>query len=96
MRRRRPTMPSGARKESITRSLGVPGDLLLDLPCLRCEGRKRLRIDNHRGVIEYSLACLRLRTADGEIRIDGDGLLMRDYAFDSVAVEGRIDRVSFV
>ncbi len=95
MRKRQKHHPPGERREGLARTLGMPGDLLLDLPCLRCEGRTRLHIDNHRGVIEYTLTCLRLRTSDGEIRIEGDKLLLRDYGYDSVAVEGRIDSVRF-
>ena len=53
-------------------------------------GRRRVLIENHRGIAGYSDACLRLKAAGGFFTLYGSGIRIRALGRHKLAVEGDI------
>lgn len=82
--------------ERLAEMLELPRDVVLDLPRLVMTGNKRLAVENHKGVIEYTPNLLRLNTSRGELRIQGSSLILVSILREEVWIEGRIGQVEFV
>ena len=77
------------RVETVAERLELPGEALGAL-LVTAVGRRRLLIENHRGIELYSDVCLRLWAAEGRFAVYGDGLRIRTMGGGMVAVEGNI------
>lgn len=75
--------------------LEMPGDIVLDLPKITLLGRAQLFIENHRGIIEYTQKTVRVSTSEGEITVEGEGLLLRNLLPEELCIEGKIRSISF-
>jgi len=73
----------------------LPEDILLNLPRMTFVGQKRLSIENHRGVIEYTREKIRVGMRGGEIIIYGRELQMIRFMADEIHVGGSIEKVHF-
>jgi sporulation protein YqfC len=82
-------------KERLTDSAGLSTDVLLDMTNFFYDGRA-LRCDNHKGLIEYTLQCVRFKTSGGEVRATGSGLKLGEYGNGVIEVEGKIDKIEFL
>ena len=77
------------RVETVAERLELPGEALGAL-LVTAVGRRRLLIENHRGIELYSDVCLRLRAAEGRFAVYGDGLRIRALEGGALALEGDI------
>lgn len=82
--------------ERLAELLELPQDVVLDLPRLVITGHKRLTVENHKGVIEFTPNLLRLNTARGELRIQGEALVLISIVREEIGLEGRLRYVEFV
>ncbi|HHY99340.1 MAG TPA: sporulation protein YqfC [Firmicutes bacterium] len=80
---------------SFAEALDIPHDIVLDLPRLVLFGNLELRVENHRGLIEYTEDTLRLGLPTGELRVDGHGLALRKISADELIIEGEISALAF-
>lgn len=81
--------------ERLADMLELPRDIIMDLPRMVLTGDRRLVVENHKGVIEYTSTLLRLNTAKGELRIKGSALVLVSILREEVWVEGCIHQVEF-
>ncbi len=58
-------------------------------------GRKRLLIEQHRGVIGYTRERLTVRLDGGYMAVSGQDLTISEYGVRDIVVTGRIDGVTF-
>jgi sporulation protein YqfC len=58
-------------KKQVSDFLEMPGDIMMDLPKITMVGDIKLYIENHRGIIEYSSAGVRVSVMEGEVSIAG-------------------------
>ena len=49
----------------------MPRELLLSLPVLTATGRQEIRLENYRGIQEYTQELIRVNTRSGQIRLTG-------------------------
>ncbi|HKM38835.1 MAG TPA: sporulation protein YqfC [bacterium] len=70
--------------------LDIPADIVLDLPRVTLVGNVELTLENHRGIIEYSPARLRMALPQGELVISGQELVLVSLAQDEVIIKGYI------
>lgn len=78
---------------SLSDSLELPQDVVLDVPRVTLIGGVQVQIGNHKGVLEYSPSRIRIRTRDGLLAVEGQGLRIGSIFRDEVVVEGRIERI---
>ena len=75
--------------EALAEKLELPREALGAL-LVTAVGQRRLLIENHRGIVLYSEACLRLKAAGGTFAVYGEGLRIRTLGGRTLAVEGNI------
>lgn len=80
----------------LTHFLELPKDVVMDLPRITLLGDMQLYVENHRGIIEYTKEKIRISTSLGELLINGSGLVLRNIFPDEIAVDGKIEGVSFL
>jgi len=87
------------RKEALSRAMAdfleIPKDLILDLPKITIIGRSELYLENHRGIIEYSLTRMRINLVRGFVQIEGDNLEIRALMPEEMSISGIIQAVRY-
>ncbi|MEN6350026.1 MAG: sporulation protein YqfC [Syntrophomonas sp.] len=91
MKRRREVI-----NKAITEYLEIPKDLVLDLPKVTVVGRNELYLENHRGIIEFSLNRLRINLSRGFLEIVGENLEIKTLMPDEMAVSGEISFIRYL
>ena len=61
----------------------VPRELLLSLPVLTATGRQEIRVENYRGIQEYTQELIRINTRSGQIRLTGKRLIKLTAGIDN-------------
>ncbi len=77
-------------------ALDLPLDLAAGLPLIELRGLETVRVEGHRGVLEYGEERVELATAGPRIRITGRSLSLRALSTDRAVVTGRIGAVALV
>ena len=75
--------------ELVAERLELPAEALGAL-LVTAVGRRRVLIENHRGIELFSDACLRLRAAGGSFTVYGSDLRIRALSGSTLALEGDI------
>jgi len=78
-------------REKATQAFALPEDVLLHLPVVHLVGGQRLDMENHRGLVEYTSECIRVRTTLGETVIRGKELLLKEIGPEDLMVLGTIE-----
>lgn len=79
--------------QNLTGSMDMPQEVVLDIPKVTLIGGVQVQVENHRGVLEYTPTCIRVRTRDGVLVVTGGRLRIGSIFRDEVVVEGRIERI---
>lgn len=87
------------KRETISRIMAefleIPKDLVLDLPKITIIGRNELYLENHRGIIEYSVTCLRIGLIRGFLEIEGRDLEIKAVMPEEMSITGEINILKF-
>src|SRR5690625_3832023 len=79
--------------QSLSGSLEMPGDVVLDIPRTTLIGKVQVHVENHKGVLYFAPTCVRIGTRDGEMVVTGRRLKIGSIYKDEVVVEGQIENV---
>ncbi|MDD2619689.1 MAG: sporulation protein YqfC [Syntrophomonadaceae bacterium] len=80
----------------VTDFLEIPKDLVLDLPKVTLLGRNELYLENHRGIIEFTINRLRINLNRGFLEIEGEKLEIKNLMPDEMAVSGEIYSIKYL
>lgn len=83
-----------ARRKATSLS-GFPADVVLGTPSIEVFGKSEIRIENYRGLIEYTDQLVRIETKIGQIRIHGKHLQVDYYTNDDMKVTGVINNIEY-
>lgn len=81
---------------SITEKADLPAEPLPGVPLVELAGEKRVLIENHQGVTEYSREKIQVRVCYGQICICGAGLELARMTKEQLVISGRIDSLSLL
>jgi len=88
------------RKEAISKAmtdfLEIPRDLVFNLPKLTVIGRTEIYLENHRGIIEYSLNRLRISLSRGFLQIEGQNLEIKALMPDEMSISGEVHSIKYI
>jgi len=88
------------RKEAISKAmtdfLEIPRDLVFNLPKLTVIGRTEVYLENHRGIIEYSLNRLRISLSRGFLQIEGQNLEIKALMPDEMSISGEVHSIKYI
>ncbi|MGL4818886.1 MAG: sporulation protein YqfC [Bacilli bacterium] len=76
--------------------LELPKDVTLDLPRMTMVGQLHIYVENHRGLLAFSENEVRLRLKSGQLRIRGEGFVIKNILRDEMLLEGKIVDVTFL
>ena len=80
-------------KENISDALELPKEITLNLPKVTMIGNTQIRIENHKGIIEYCNSKIRINSKIGTLSIIGENLFIRNIIKEEIVVEGKIETV---
>lgn len=80
-------------KENVSDALELPKEITLNLPKVTMVGSSQIRIENHKGIIEYSESKIRINSKIGIIVITGKNLFIRNIIKEEVVLEGKLESV---
>ena len=73
--------------------LGLPPDILADLPSLTLSGDGRLQLFNYGSLSEFTPRCLVTRKGKRSIRVEGRGLDIENVTQEALDIRGEILRL---
>lgn len=82
-------------RQNLADLLELPREIMLNLPRLTVVGNLQCYLENHRGVIEYTAARIRISVNGGEVIVVGEGLVIRYMANEEIAIDGSIAAVKY-
>ncbi len=85
---------SGRLREKFSDSFVLPEELTQERAELYLSGRQRLRLDNHRGIVEYGAERIRISVLGGEICVEGKSLTIDAADPQTLLLLGEIARIS--
>jgi sporulation protein YqfC len=86
------------RRTSLQRLAGlleIPQDIVLDLPRITMLGNKQLLVENHKGLIEYTGALVRIKLSHGELAVTGSDLVIGNFQAEQLLVEGTLTDIKY-
>ncbi|MPW27080.1 sporulation protein YqfC [Alkalibaculum sp. M08DMB] len=81
-------------KENISDIFELPKEITLNLPKITIIGNVQVRIENHKGIIEYNDDKIRINSKVGIMIVTGENLLIRNIIKEEVVIEGNIINVT--
>lgn len=82
-------------KRKAARLSNLPEDVVLGLPNIEIHGYSEMRIENYRGIIEYTDQLIRIQTKIGQIRVTGNHLQVESYTNDDMIITGKIQNIEY-
>ena len=82
-------------KEKVADVFEVPSEVATDVPKIVMLGRKKLVLENYKGIKGYDPDKVRLNTGIGVVTITGIGLCISEVTTEDILVEGIINSVQF-
>ena len=77
-------------KSAFVNILELPPEIALNLPKITMIGNLQLNIENHKGIVEYTMEKVRILVTRGEVVIEGRNLVLRDVQIDEIMINGEI------
>jgi len=75
--------------------LDIPQDIILDLPRVTLLGNKKLILENHKGIIEYSPSLIRVKLNQGELGVGGSDLVLGNLQNEQMLIKGTISEIKY-
>ncbi len=82
--------------ERLADGADLPGEPLPGQPLVELAGDRRVLIEHHRGVTQYSRDMICVKVRYGIVRVNGCGLELSRMSREQLVISGRIDCISVV
>ena len=83
-------------KNKMSEAFELPKEITLDLPKISMVGNMQMLVENHKGIIEYTPERVRVNSTNGVIRVQGEGLNLRNIAVEDIMITGSIRSIEFL
>ncbi len=83
-------------KRTVTSLFELPKEVVLNLPLISLIGNDEMRIENYKGVIEYSEERVRIGTACGVLKVEGKKLFLKQITDENIVVSGVLSKFEFL
>ena len=83
-------------RRNMTEALELPKEIQLHLPLNSFLGQEEVPIENYKGILEYSEETVRIGTAAGVLRLEGQGLCLKQLSAECMVVTGRVEKMEFL
>ena len=72
----------------------LPGEMLPGQPLVELSGDRRVLVENHRGVTEYSRERIGIRVSYGQVLVCGCGLELIRMSKEQLVITGRVEGIT--
>lgn len=79
--------------EAVAVSAQLPTEPIPGLPLVELAGERRVLVENHRGVVQYSDREIRIKVSYGHISVSGSGLTLAKMTKQQLVITGCIHAV---
>ncbi len=83
-------------KKKLVNTLELPKEIIFNLPLITMVGNEEINIENYKGVIEYSPEKIRINTACGVLKINGEKLSFKQITAENIIVTGVIQTLEYL
>lgn len=83
-------------KNKVSEKLNLTSNILLGEPLIELYGKSKIRIENHRGIVQYNSQIIKLNTILGTLQITGENLEMTSLVTEEMYITGQIESVSYL
>lgn len=80
----------------MTDKMELPADVTMDLPRITMIGQLHIYIENHRGVLKFTSAELRLLLEQGQLIVKGNNFVIKTILPEELLLEGTIEQVLYI
>ncbi len=81
--------------ERLAKILGLPAEVVTNLPEITMSGNRTLTVENHKGMVDYGETEIRINTALGILEIEGSGFDLLAITDEVIALTGTIRSLQF-
>lgn len=81
--------------EMTAEHIGIPKEILMNIPKISIAGNKEIFLENYTGIIEYTDQIIRIRAKEYIIKIEGQNLKIINIDSDNLLADGKLDNISF-
>lgn len=82
-------------KYSVTQSLELPKEIMLNLPLLTILGTDEARLENYKNIIEFSDEKIRINTNCGILKLEGKNLIISEITSNDICITGKLLKYEF-
>ena len=79
--------------DRIYRAADIPSEPLLQLPLVEIVGQKRMLVENHQGVVQYSTTLIGIKVSFGRLCVCEQGLKLLQMSKERLVITGCIDSI---
>ena len=80
-------------KRKLAHTLDLPPAILLDQATIHLMGDSEGKIVNHKGLVQYTSACIKARSAQGMIEVVGSDMEIVSFSSSEIKIMGKIRQV---
>lgn len=82
-------------RERIAEQLELPKDIILGASIITMVGNRELRIENYKGLIDFTEDCILLQGKHGRILVKGKKLNIEYYTNEDMKIYGLITEIQY-
>lgn len=83
------------KKNRILEKIDLPKDVVMDLPKITIVGDNEITIENHEGIESFEDECIRIKTNNGIIKIEGQNFEILYIASETIVLSGKFKSVDY-
>jgi sporulation protein YqfC len=81
--------------EELSNRLHLPADILAGAPVITATGRNEVRVENYKGIIEYTENLIKVQTKICKVCIEGKHLNILYFTEDEMRITGHIQTIYY-
>ena len=83
------------RRNKVLERIDLPKDVILNLPKITIVGDNEITIENHEGIESFEDECIRIKTNNGIIKIEGENFEILYIASETIVLSGKFKSVDY-
>ena len=83
------------KKNRILEKIDLPKDVVMDLPKITIIGNNEITIENHEGIESFEDECIKIKTNNGIIKIEGQNFEILYIASETIVLSGKFKSVDY-
>ncbi len=83
-------------RDKATAAMKIPESIFTEMPIAEILGTKKVRIENHNGIIKYTADEILFKTSEGVLKISGKSMQIESLIAGQTVIKGEIYGVNII